>query len=79
MEGAVVVRGLNALGAGLYSIGIPKDSILQYVTAIKADKFFLVVHGTATETAEAKDILNTTQPTELTEHVLEAAKGASTS
>ena len=49
------------------------------MTAIKADKFFLVVHGTATETAKAKDILNTTQPTELTEHVLEAAKGAATS
>jgi hypothetical protein len=26
LEGAVVVGGLSALGAGLYSIGIPKDS-----------------------------------------------------
>jgi hypothetical protein len=61
------------LGNGFYSIGIPKE------TAIKADKFFLFVHGTATETAKAKDILNSTQPTELTEHVLEAAKGSATS
>jgi hypothetical protein len=29
LENAVVVGGLSALGAGLYSIGIPEDSILQ--------------------------------------------------
>ena len=28
LEGAVVVGGLSALGAGLYGMGIPKDSIL---------------------------------------------------
>src|SRR5580692_9506050 len=39
LEGAVVVGGLSALGAGLYSIGIPKDSILRYEVALKADKF----------------------------------------
>src|ERR1700733_11398871 len=30
LEGAVVVGGLSAIGAALFSIGIPKDSILQY-------------------------------------------------
>ena len=44
-EGAVV-GGLTALGAGLYSIGIPKDSILKYETALKADQFVVVAHGT---------------------------------
>ena len=34
LEGAVAVGGLSALGAGLYSIGIPKDSILKYETAV---------------------------------------------
>jgi len=29
LEGAVVVGGLTAVGAGLYSIGIPKDSIVK--------------------------------------------------
>src|SRR5579862_6290560 len=29
LEGAVVVGGLSAIGAGLYSIGIPEKSILQ--------------------------------------------------
>jgi hypothetical protein len=57
LEGAVIVGGLSALGAGLYSIGIPKDSILEYETAIKSEKFVVVVHGAADELAKAKDIL----------------------
>ena len=39
LEGAVVVGGLSAIGAGLYGLGIPKDSIVKYETAIKTDKF----------------------------------------
>jgi hypothetical protein len=42
LEGAVVVGGLSAVGAALYSIGIPKDSIVQYETDLKTDKFLLV-------------------------------------
>ena len=57
LEGAVVVGGLSALGAGLYSIGIPEDSILKYETAIKSDRFVLVVHGSADELAKANDIM----------------------
>ena len=30
VETAVMVGGLSALGAALYSIGIPKDSVIQY-------------------------------------------------
>ncbi|HTZ73428.1 MAG TPA: general stress protein [Candidatus Aquilonibacter sp.] len=76
LEGAVVVGGLSALGAGLYSIGIPKDSVLKYETAIKADKFLLLAHGTAAEVAKARDILSTTAPSELNQHTLQAAKQA---
>ena len=67
LEGAVVVGGLNAIGAGLYSIGIPKDSILRYETALKTDKFVLGAHGTPDETAHAKEILARTGP-ETVEH-----------
>ncbi|MGB9435790.1 MAG: general stress protein [Candidatus Acidiferrum sp.] len=42
LESAVVVGGVSAIGAGLYSIGIPKDSILKYETALKANSFLLV-------------------------------------
>ena len=57
LEGAVIVGGVSALGAGLYGIGIPKDSILRYETAVKSEKFVLVVHGSASELAKASDIL----------------------
>jgi len=57
LEGAVAVGGLTALGAGLYSLGIPKDSVINYETSIKSDKFLLVVHGSGDEMGKAKDIL----------------------
>jgi uncharacterized membrane protein len=71
LEGAVVVGGLSVLGAALFSMGIPKDSILQYETALKADKFLLVVHGTADDAAKAKEILSRTKPSEVNDHPLE--------
>lgn len=44
LEGAAVVGGLGALGAALFSIGIPKDSIIAYETQIKAGKFVVIAH-----------------------------------
>jgi hypothetical protein len=35
LEGAAVVGGLSALGAGLYSLGIPKNSVVEYEKALK--------------------------------------------
>jgi hypothetical protein len=68
LEGAVVVGGLSAVGAGLYSLGIPKDSILQYERALKTDKFVLIAHGSVDEITRAKDILNRTNPETLEHH-----------
>jgi len=67
LEGAVVVGGLSALGAGLYSLGIPKDSILRYETAIKTGKFVLIAHGSLEDTTHAREILHRTA-TEALEH-----------
>src|SRR5208337_2777435 len=61
LEGAVVTGGLTALGAGLYSIGIPKNSILQYETQVKNGKLLLVAHGTPDEVERAKDLLDQTK------------------
>jgi hypothetical protein len=72
LEGAVEVGVLGALGAGLYSIGIPKDSIVKYETALKTDQFLLIVHGTAVEVAKAKDIIETTHPVQFSLHSGEA-------
>jgi len=52
----------NALGAGLYSIGIPKDSIVKYEAAIETDQFLLIAQGTAAEVAKVKDIIKSTHP-----------------
>ena len=68
LEGAVVVGGLSAIGAGLYSIGIPKDSVLRYETAFKSDKFLLLAHGTADEVSKARVILQTTRQEEVEMH-----------
>jgi uncharacterized membrane protein len=76
LEGAIVVGGLSAIGAGLYSIGIPKDSVLKYETAIKGGKFLLLVHGTADEVAKAKGTIQTTHPVELSLHDVKAQGGA---
>src|SRR5580704_5283002 len=44
LESAVVIGSLSVLGAALFSIGIPKDSVVRYETAIKADKYLVVAH-----------------------------------
>lgn len=76
LEDAVVVGGLSAIGAGLFSIGIPKNSIVNYETALKAGEYLVVVHGTADESARAKNILSTLKPTNVTDHILEPAAQA---
>ena len=60
LEGAVVVGGVSAVGAGLVSIGIPKDSVIKYEVALKSDKFLLIVHGTQDEVYAARIILDGT-------------------
>ncbi len=76
LEGAAVVGGISALGAGLLSMGIPKDSVLQYESSVKNDKLLLVVNGTAAEVAKAKEILGTTQPAHLDFHAEEVLVAA---
>ncbi len=71
LEGAVEVGALGALGAGLYSIGIPKDSVVKYETALKTDQFVVIAHGTAAEVANAQKIMESTHPLYCTLHVTE--------
>jgi uncharacterized membrane protein len=79
LEGAVVVGGLSAIGAGLFSLGIPKDSIVIYESAVKAGKYVVVAHGTSQDVAKAKDIMSTLKPSKLTDHTLEPAAAAAAS
>jgi hypothetical protein len=68
IEGAVVVGGLSALGAALYSIGVPKNSVIEYESALKADGFLVMARGSAEDVARAKTILGTANPTRLDVH-----------
>jgi uncharacterized membrane protein len=68
LEGAAVVGGLSAVGAALYGIGIPRNSVIKYDSALKAGKFLLVAHGTSEQVAHAKEIIATTHPLESAVH-----------
>jgi len=69
LGGAALTGSLTALGAALYSIGIPKDSIIHYETSVKSDKFLLIVHGIRDEVQRASDILGKNQAAEVAVHV----------
>ena len=75
LEGAVVTGSLTALGAGLYSIGIPKNSVVKYETEVKNGKLLLVAHGTTDEVERAKNILHQTQAKATTVHAERATVG----
>jgi uncharacterized membrane protein len=68
IEGAIVLGGLSALGAALYSIGIPKDSVIAYEAALKSDSFLVLAHGPTEEAARARSVLKSFNPTRLDVH-----------
>ena len=74
IENAVAVGGLSALGAALYSIGVPKDSVIQYEVAVKADSFLVMAHGSAAEMTQAKVILDSESPSHISHHMEKGAK-----
>ena len=73
LDEASVVGGLTALGAGLYSIGIPKRSVLQYETEVKNGELVLVAVGTSAEVEHAKNILHQARAQSTTVHLRRAA------
>jgi hypothetical protein len=76
LEGAAVVGGVSAIGAGLYGMGIPKDSVVNYETALKTDKYLLLVNGTAGDVEKARDIIENTRPANVALHANELAVAA---
>ncbi len=72
LEGAAAVGGVSAIGAGLFGMGIPKDSIIQYETALKTDQFLLMVDGAAAEVERARGIIVGSRPLHVTLHAPEA-------
>ena len=66
LGGAITVGGLCTLGAVVYSLRLPKESVLKYDLAIETtDEFLLVAHGTASEAAKAREMISAVWPDEL--------------
>ena len=55
--GAVLGGGASVLAAALSSIGIPKDSVIRYETAVMADKYLLIASGTPDDIERARTLL----------------------
>ena len=75
LEEAGMAGGLTSLGAGLYSVGIPKKAVVQFETEVKNGKHILVAHGTPEEVELATDILRQTQARTTTVHAERVAAG----
>jgi hypothetical protein len=69
LEGAAIGGTLSALGAALFSIGIPTDSVVAYEKAIQADKFLVIAHGDRAEIEKARSILEQTDSERLDTHL----------
>ncbi|HWS05164.1 MAG TPA: general stress protein [Burkholderiaceae bacterium] len=57
LQGAVLGGGFSALVGALTAIGVPKDSVLRYETALKASKFLVIVHGGGDDIRRAHEVL----------------------
>ncbi|MCP5426541.1 MAG: DUF1269 domain-containing protein [Gammaproteobacteria bacterium] len=57
LEGAAFGGGAGALVGALTALGIPRDSVLRYQTAIKANKFLVMVHGGGDVLQRAREVL----------------------
>ena len=72
IENAVVVGGLSALGAALYSLGVPKDSVLNYESDLKADGFLVMARGTEADVRRAQALLASQSPLRSDTHLASA-------
>ncbi len=68
LQGAVLGGGLAALVGALTAIGVPKDSVLRYETALKAGKFVVIVHGGSDDVRRAKDVLTAAGTSDVQTH-----------
>jgi hypothetical protein len=68
LEGAVIVGGVSAAGAGLFSLGIPKDSVIKYDVALKSDAYLLLFHGSHDGAVQVEQLLANSGHTSLHIH-----------
>ncbi len=69
LEGGMAVGGLSALGVALYSIDIPKDSIIRYEAALNSNQYLIIVHGTQKEVERVYEVLVVSESTDAAIHL----------
>ncbi len=57
LEGAVIAGGVSALAGAFTALGVPKDSVIRYETAIKADSFLVTVHAQEADAGRIQQVL----------------------
>lgn len=60
LEGAVIVGGLSALAGALTNLGLPAEKAIKYEADIKAERFLVLLHGSAADIARARELLAAT-------------------
>ncbi len=73
LESAALLGGASALGAGLYSIGIPKNSVVQYELAVRTDQYLLMVNGSESQVEKAREAIDNTTTVSVATHTKERA------
>jgi Protein of unknown function (DUF1269) len=57
LEGALIGGAFGAIGGALTTLGIPKNTVVEYESALKAGSYLLIVTGTPADVKRAKDLL----------------------
>ena len=65
-------RNSEHIGAGFVSMGIPKNSVVEYELALKTDQFLLLVNGSTAKVEKARGILAATNAVNTVVHCCEA-------
>lgn len=68
VEGAAIGGGIGVLVGALASLDIPKDSVLKYESALKADKYLLIAHAPSKEIEKAKKTLSSNKGIQVDVH-----------
>ncbi|HRL99824.1 MAG TPA: DUF1269 domain-containing protein [Acidovorax sp.] len=74
IEGAVLAGGASALVGALTGLGIPRNSVVRYEEALKADAFLVSVHCTEDEVSRVQQLLAEAGGTEVQSHGLAGAQ-----
>ncbi|MDB5697576.1 MAG: putative rane protein [Alphaproteobacteria bacterium] len=68
LQGAVVGGTAGVLGGALTALGVPKDSVIRYETALNSGKFLVTVQGSREDADLARQVLAAEQPSVLEAH-----------